>query len=276
MAYSRASIPLFSVALLVLTVYMLYLILWTNIFNIPALDDSSLHQNAFATAEDSHYPVDQHSTFDSQTLKKIFTPTTKKTTQSESGNPDHSQSHADTQLPGQSLSQTEQASSIDSMKSGGAIIPTKTPQQIRAYELKILWDKYSARVPRLYSSPLSSMTETTLGRVGVISMNLDLLYPQDQGAWMLKVEGVREELIAIAAKGEREAVRALSFQYFRAPLNKTIESLAWAMIANAIAPNEYYLTICMASPEAFPEEVFVQASEQALNNVANYGFVVRK
>lgn len=274
MAYSRVSIPLFTIFIVAIAAYMAYLIAVKNIFNIAAVGYSSNQHSFDATAEnDSQNLVAQNSIFDTKKLKKAFSANTKKIIQIEQ--PENTNNSLDRTVGAAPINNAQEATTQDSLKLG-VVLPTLSPQQVHAYELKSWWDKYSARVPRLYMRPLSADTETILGRVGQISMGLDLVYQQDTGVWMIRVEEAREELISIATKGEREGARALSFQYFRPPFNKTADSVAWAMIANAIAPSDYYLSICANESTACAEDLFAQASEQAKKDVVNYGFALRK
>jgi hypothetical protein len=273
MAYSRASIPLFTLFLLAITTYMIYIIVVKNIFNVSIEHNSASNQHPFEMVIESKPPglKTKIPVFDLQ-VQKLPIPSTKKQTDAQVEDAGNSLSYMATQAK----NTAQESLKGDSINSTTVAITTQSPQQAHAYEHKLLWDKYSVRVPRLYSRPISADTAIILSRVGEISMSLDLLYLQDRGAWMLHVEEARAELLAIAIKGEREGARALGFQYFRAPFNRTTDSLSWAMIANAIAANDYYLTICVNRPESCSEDAFALASEQAKSEVVNNGFVLRK
>lgn len=286
MAYSRTSIPLFTLFLLTIAAYLLYLILTKNVFQLDRVNRTSINQSSFQTSDASlttatQNPDVQTSNADSTLLKKTIlgkpkTPTQTIALQTKQEDSAEKSPAADRlSETDQSINATQNAVAGTSNQSAALNVSEQKLQPLNAFQHKILWDKYSARVPRLYSRALSEDTQIGLSRVGEISMNLDLLYLQDRGTWMIRVDEARDELVNIALKGEREGARALSFQYFRGPVGTT-ESLAWAMIANAMAPNDYFLTICMNRPAGCTEEVFERASERAINTVVNMGFVVKK
>jgi|GEM_PF-2335913 len=134
--------------------------------------------------------------------------------------------------------------------------------------LASLWYNYSSRLPKLYAAP----TAIKLDEISITSSQLDNLFLQNQSMWMEKFTEVQPRLIKDAIEGEREAARAISFQWVRPAFRNLDESLAWAMIANAIAPNDYYLYICA---DIFPECLegnFSRASELAKTYIASYGF----
>jgi hypothetical protein len=155
---------------------------------------------------------------------------------------------------------------------------TKTPETETttyvavANESAILWRTFTQDIPKLYSSPLTANTDEKLSLIGQMSGELDRYYEKDKTTWPQHLQRYSIEFIKMAVDGEREAARALSFQYVRPPLNKTAESLAWAMIANAIAPNDYYYYLCS---EEFPrcnENLFIQARTYAKDYIKFYKF----
>jgi hypothetical protein len=165
-----------------------------------------------------------HSFFDLKNIKKIISSKAKKTILNPEKKLDSSPQSAI--IKNDSLAEINSTTTATpvSLMQGVLTSQAQTVQYSRNYELKLLWGKYSATVPKLYSRPLNADTEEKLGRVGQISSDLDLLYQQDFGLWMLRVDEAKEELIAIAVEGEREGARALSFQYIRPPLHKNLES----------------------------------------------------
>lgn len=278
MAYSRFSVPFFAIFLVVIAVYMVYLIAVKNVLNISRFHYSESGESVFVedTLSNKTQVATHHSFFDLKNIKKIISSKTKKIIMGPENKIDTSPKTV--AAKNDSLAETNSTVTVTSTSliQGALTNQAQAVQYSRNYELKLLWEKYNAIVPRLYSRPLSVDTEEKLGRVGQLSAGLDLLYQQDLGSWVLRVDETKEELIAIAVEGEREGARALSFQYFLPPLHKILESLTWAMIANAIAPNDYYLYICAEESSQCSEKLFEQASQQAKNYVDIYKFFPKK
>ncbi len=281
MAYSRTSVPLFASILLAIAAYILYLVLTKNIFNLYVFNDESVNQSkGRAVTNEVDLPIaadsgDQSLASSASLVKRILAPNNQSAVLQEQT--DKNLSSFEKTQAAHTSQQKEKDQLLVAAGPGIQLVESlQSPQTLYNYELKLLWDKYSAKIPRLYSRRANAETQTILGRVGEISMGLDLLYLHDSEAWMQRLGQIRSELISIATQGEREAARALSFQYFRSPLGNAIDSLSWAMIANAMAPNDYYLTICASNSAACSEAAFAQASEQAKNDVLNYGFVVKR
>jgi hypothetical protein len=141
-----------------------------------------------------------------------------------------------------------------------------------ANESAILWRAFTQDIPKLYSSPLTVNTDEKLSLIGQMSGELDRYYEKDKTTWPQHLQRYSVEFIKMAVDGEREAARALSFQYVRPPLHKTAESLAWAMIANAIAPNDYYYYLCSEEFPRCTESLFVQARTYAKDYIKFYKF----
>lgn len=282
---SRLSIPLIAAFILVLASYLVYLTVAKNIFRVPLIDQyfhpdsilndgqqpamsGSLWAHFFNKKNDRKTPLNVTST-------EVIVDAAKKADEPIMLNsiaPD-STKNVESAIVSQPAASTNTSAMPDVADTDVSVASVTWTPTSRGQELQLLWRKYSDRVPPLYSASLNKSTEEILGRVAQISANLDQRYIDDKSDWINHLEEVHKELIDIAVAGEREGVRALSFQYVHPPLNKTVEALTWAMIANAISPNDYYLYICSDEFSLCSEGLFDQASAQAKSYSDIYHFL---
>lgn len=275
---SRLSIPLFAAFVLVLASYITYLVVTKNIFRLQLVDhyfnsESTFYDNRESASGNSLWAhffnrTDKAKTPNKTSAKKVIVVGDKKV--NEPTAPD-SVSNNEPEVIDQPVAST----APDSVDADTFVNSVTWAPASREYELRALWKKYSERVPPLYSEALNKTTEETLGRVAQISADLDKRYSDDKNDWINHLEEERKNLIDIAVNGEREGARALSFQYVRPPLSRTAEALTWAMIANAISPNDYYLYICSNEFSLCSEGLFDQASLQAKSYSDIYHFTPR-
>lgn len=266
MAHSRFSIPLFAVGLLAIAACMTYWVTTKNIFGLTSFNNSDAAERVLSVdgigvgAEGDKNSAGAF--FDIKKIKKVITSGAQKIT--------GAQELEEAAGSGIGVAESSGAAAVAetgkiTAESNSKIVVgyAQSAMSQRDYELMLLWGKYSATIPRLYSHPRDENTEAILGRVGKISMELDL-----QG-YNVQSES---ELIKIAVAGEREGARALSFQYAK---NNTVESLAWAMVANAIAENDYYLYVCTEEFTSCSESLFAQAEVKAKTFIGVYYFVLK-
>lgn len=281
MAQSRFSMPLFAVFLVAIAAYMAYLVVTKNVWSATGSNHSGAAQSLSIDGSEIGVADQEihNSFFDAKNLKKIISTKAKKIIMA----PEKEQgAKAKGSIEGNTPADTQQTNentTAPSYVAAGVVNVSKplSPQQAREFEFRALWEKYSATVPKLYSRPLTAnLTEEKLARIGQLSVGLDLLYQEDKSLWSVRLEEVRSELIALAVEGEREGARALSFQYVRRPLGKVVEALTWAMIANAIAPNDYYIYLCAEETAFCSESIFSQASEQAKYYSDMYNFIEKR
>ncbi|RYY03734.1 MAG: hypothetical protein EOO53_07510 [Gammaproteobacteria bacterium] len=277
MLQSRASIPLVAIAILAIAGCILYLLNVGNIFNGRFTD---LSVNTATTdndphGSDAHYSDGQHN----RDIKKPFD----KINSARTANP---QKTDDADVDEQSKSvPTTNDSRTDTNSAVQADAPTASGSYQRAadsvryshdVEIQRWWQIYSNAIPPLYSAPLQSETQENLANIAQLSAQLDQLYPDDKSAWLIRFSQVRGDFIEAAVKGEREGARALSFQYVHANVKTKIDALTWAMVANAIAENHYYLYICFDDKSmSCSESTFKVASVQAQTVIHDYGFSLK-
>lgn len=265
MAHSRFSIPLFAVVLLTIAACMAYLVVTKNIFGFSSFNNTemaegSLYEDGSVVGAGDGKNSDS-SFLDSNKIKRTITSGAKKITATqEVGEAEGSDAGVANNDGAAAVSETDKATTT----SNSIIVvgPAQSAMSQRDYELRSLWKKYSETIPRLYAHPLDENTEAVLGRVGQLSMESELGYKGQSDS----------ELIKIAVAGEREAARALSFQYAK---NNTVESLAWAMVANAITENDYYLYICTEEFTSCSESLFAQAEVKAKIYIGRYQFSLK-
>lgn len=277
MAYSRASIPLFTLFVLAIAACLLYLILAKNLFQLENLKRPILSQNFFQTSDQQPANTlkaldDSQAASETSVLNKLAFGKSKKATTSPQEN-SAAQKHEDVQLPESDKARdgVQDVAVNSSVPIAGFVVSEQASSKEHMLQHKKLWDKYSVRVPKLYSQPANENAQTVLSRVGEISMNLEMLFEQDRGRWMIRAAEAKKELIQIAVSGEREGARAISFS----GVDNATDALAWAMIANAVSPKDYFLTVCANRLSLCTEDVFAAASEQAKRDVVSYGFIVK-
>ncbi len=273
---SRLSIPLFSAFVLVLASYVIYLVVTKNIFRLQVVDHYFNTESTFDGSQRSMSDTSPWASFfnradkvetpNNTNVKKVIVVGDKKI--KEPAAPDLA-----TNNEPEVADQPVAAAVHDSAGVGFDANSISSAPIFYNYGISFIWEKYSKLVPPLYSAPLNKNTEEKLGRAAQLSAELDQLYIEDKAEWIRYLEVVRKDLINIAVEGEREGARALSFQYGRPPLNKTVEALAWAMIANAISPNDYYLYICSNGFPVCYESLFEQAIVQAKYDIDIYNFL---
>lgn len=272
MAHSRFSIPLFAVGLLAVAACMIYLVATKNIFGFTSLSnrdaaEGTLYTEGASYADESAVGAEsgkgsEHSFLDIKKIKKVIASGAKKIT----GTPAVEEAEVTKTDVANSGGQQAVAETLKATTESNSKILVDYAQRAVSqsdYDSRLLWQKYSATIPRLYSHPRDENTEEILGRVGQLSMQLD------SEGYSFQAES---ELIKIAAAGEREGARALSFQYMNPSLLNTTQALTWALIANAIAPNDYYLYICSKVSRSCTDAVFLEAAMQAQKNIDLYGF----
>lgn len=263
MAHSRFSIPLFAVVLLAIAACMAYLVVTKNLFGFSSFNNAETAEGPLyedgsvvgaENGKNSDYPF-----FDSNKIKRAITSGAKKITGTQQvGEAEGS----DVGVANGGGAATEVSETDKATTTSNSIIvvgPAQSTMSQRDYELRSLWKKYSKTIPRLYAHPRDENTEAVLGRVGQLSMESELGDKRQSDS----------ELIKIAAAGEREGARALSFQYAK---NNTVESLAWAMITNAVAENDYYLYVCTEEFTSCTESLFAQAEVKAKTYIGTYNF----
>jgi hypothetical protein len=266
MAHSRFSIPLFAVGLFAIAVCMAYLIMTKNIFGFSSFNNADvtegpLYEDGFVVGVEGD-KISDGSIFDFKKTQKLIASGAKKITGAQTV--DASESSGSDVLNNEgAVAVVENGNATTASNSIIIVESAQSAMSQQNYNSRLLWKKYSATIPRLYSHPRDENTEEILGRVGQLSMQLD-----SQG-YSVQSES---ELIKIAVAGEREGARALSFQYMNSSLLNTTQALTWAMIANAIAPNDYYLYICSKGFPECAESAFLQAAMQAQKYINLYGF----
>jgi len=155
----------------------------------------------------------------------------------------------------------ETNSSSSSSSISGVVVPTRQILLLdeqgvwRAY-----WHIYNERIPRLYSAKNNAHTFLQLGEIASAAEENKIFAGTQDSKW-----------IGYAIAGEREAARAISFDYARSP-QTFIEAMAWAMIANAISPNDYFLYLCALGTTNCEEVIFERASIQAEIILTQHGF----
>lgn len=289
MAYSRVTFPLYGFFLIALAGYIAYVLSSSGLFYLSAsseLSSSASTLTAGSSGEDIGFAGDTSKDLSSrESLTTLGSDGAKAQRRAEL--------NSGAELPAQTFPSEEDRKGevVKAISSGvGVLAQGHVLGDVvgsREYELRLLWEKYGSLVPRLFSKSFDFDTKDVLARVGQLSMELDLWFQRESllsGAtnqsseleWVARVVDVQPELIGIAVAGEREAARVLSFQFAQASRTKMIDAMAWAMIANAIVPNDYYVYLCWDKSTVCTESVFALASERAKEMVKEYEFVQRK
>lgn len=265
MAHSRFSIPLFAMGLLALAAVMTYLVMTKNIFGLGSFNNTALEQPLSIERSEHEVASGETSTtsyFDVKKIKAAIASGAKKITGTQVAESTEG-SVGVAASGGQAAVVVEAPHAAGDSNSNIILSYAQSAASQSDNSSKSLWRKYSATIPPLYSHPRDANTEAILGRVGQLSMQLDLQAYDVQSEF---------ELIKIAVAGEREGARALSFQHMNPSRLNTTQALTWALIANAIAPNDYYLYICSRDFQSCTDAVFSQAAMQAKYAIDEHGF----
>ena len=279
MLQSRASIPLVAIVILAIAGCMLYLLNVGNIFNgrFTDLGVNTATRDNDPLGSDTHYSDGQHNSDIKKTFDKINSARTTKAQKTDDADVDEQSKPApvngDSRAPSNSTVQDETPTASGSYQRA----VDSSVRYSHDDEIQRWWQMYSDTIPPLYAAPLQSETQEKLANIAQLSAQLDQLYSEDKSAWLIRFSQVRGDFIEAAVKGEREGARALSFQYVHANVKSKIDALAWAMIANAIAENHYYLYICFDDKSmSCSESTFKVASVKAQMAIHDYGFSLKR
>ncbi len=148
----------------------------------------------------------------------------------------------------------------------------------RAQQIKMWWSYYTNGIPQLAAA--SEKSENYSDNVEFIASsaaNLDIMFEQSPKEWKsLFQTDLNRKLINLASSGYREAAWAMSVQWLRHSETQRADALAWAMIANAINDNAYYLYLCNPTLKPCTEEQFLRAYLKANSLIGQHQMVLKE